>query len=93
MQKLKSEMTVCEIVFENYVNGVIYSGQLLHGTVRLILPSQKSVRAVYVQFCGEAFAEWTPKSHRTAIAAQHVHLNEKQYFIDGNNGNAFAIFV
>lgn len=84
-------MTVCEIEFENYANGAIYTGQLLRGTVRLILPSQKSVRGVYVQICGEAFAEWTPKTQKTAVAAQTVHLNEKLYFVDGNRGNVYPV--
>lgn len=80
--------TTCKIDFENYATGAIYSGQLLRGTVRLIITSPKSVRGVYVQICGEAFAEWTPNTRKTAVAAQHEHLNEKQYFVDGTNGTA-----
>lgn len=78
--------TTCEIDFDNYDTGAIYSGQLLRGTVQLIITSQKSVRGIYVEICGEAFAEWTPNTRKTAVAAQHVHLNEKQYFINGSNG-------
>lgn len=76
--------TVCEINFENYASGAIFAGERLRGTAQLTFTSPKCVRGIYIQICGEAFAEWTPDKKKIAIAAQHVHLNERIVFVDGS---------
>lgn len=77
--------TICEINFENYATGAMFAGQVFRGSAQLTFSSPKCVRGIYIQFCGEAFAEWTPTIKKTAIAAQHVHLNERKCFVVGNN--------
>lgn len=83
--------TICEINFENYAMDAIYAGEVLRGMAQLTCTSSKCVRGIYIQICGEAFAEWTPNTKKTAIAAQHVHLNERKCFVNGNNsGKVFS---
>lgn len=85
--------TTCEILFDNYALGAIYAGELFRGTAQLTFTSPKCVRGIYIQFCGEAFAEWTPNTKKTAVAAQHVHLNERKCFVSGsNNGDGGVCF-
>ena len=84
--------TTCEINFDNYESGAIFAGQMLRGTVELTFFSSKCVRGIYIQMCGEAFAEWTPDTKKEAIAAQHVHLNERTCCVNGGtNGKVFSI--
>lgn len=84
--------TTCEINFENYASGAIFAGKMFRGTVQLTFFSPKCVRGIYIQICGEAFAEWTPDTKKIAIAAQHVHLNERTCFVDGSTSNGNGIF-
>lgn len=45
--------TICKIDFENNPMKVLYAGQLLKGTVKLTLTSQKDIRGVYINILGK----------------------------------------
>lgn len=51
--------TTCKIEFENNPSQVVYSGQLLRGTVHLTLTSAKNIRGAYIKINGSAYAHWS----------------------------------
>lgn len=76
----------CEIDFENNPMRVVSAGQLIRGTVHLILPEIKIVRGVYIQINGSALVRWTEGSgeNQKEFSGTEEYLNELTYFVGGN---------
>lgn len=90
--------TYCEIEFEN-PEKVFYAGELLRGSVRLTLTEQQTVRGVYVEIFGRAYAYWTEycsedhahdrnrSGHHVSYSGAENYLDEKIYFVGDRRGN------
>lgn len=80
--------TTCEIGFENNPSKVVYSGQLLRGSVQLSLTESKTVRGVFIKICGEAYCHWTTGSgkNRKSYTGKEDYLQERTYFMGGREG-------
>lgn len=81
--------TTCDIEFNNNPQKVLYAGQLLSGSVRLVLTEQKTVRGIYVRIIGKAYCHWTEGTgdNRKSYTGSEEYLNEKTYFVGGEHGN------
>lgn len=90
--------TSCEFNFINNPERVYYAGELLKGTVHLSLKSKTTVRGVYVEIYGKAYAHWTKthyerdydgEEHRYTryYYGEESYLGLKEYFIGGTSGN------
>lgn len=86
--------TTCDIDFENNPEKVLYAGQLLSGTIKLTLTSEKRVRGVYVQITGKGYCHWTKGSgkNRSEYTGREYYLDEKTYLYGDENGN-FVAFI
>lgn len=84
--------TTCAVDFENNPAKVIYSGQLLRGTINLNLTQPKDVRGVYIRIKGDAYARWTQGSgdKRKTYTGAEDYLDEKTYLIGGEDGKQIA---
>lgn len=90
--------TSCEINLLNNDAKVYHAGQLLSGTLSLKLTSEKSVRGVYVEIYGKAYAHWTEsknvrrdgKNQRVtkSYTGEEDYLKEITYFIGDGSGNS-----
>lgn len=67
--------TTCDIEFENNRLKIVYTGQVLRGTVRLNLMDTINVRSVYIRVNGKAFAQW--RVGQSYTTAQEKCLDEK----------------
>ncbi|XP_070494889.1 arrestin domain-containing protein 3-like [Chironomus tepperi] len=84
---------------------VYYPGQVVKGTVELLLESTKSFRGFYVTVFGQARAHWTEtrssttgtgKNRRTTHHTVHfegkeIYLNSKTYLFGQSGGSAFDV--
>lgn len=80
--------TTCEINFENNPEKVLYTGQLLCGTINLTLTTEKTVRGVYILITGKAYCLWrkgSSKSRKTYTGSED-YINEKMYLYGDENG-------
>lgn len=86
--------TSCEIEFENNPLKVVYTGQLLRGTVRLNLTEEKNVRGIYINIYGSAHVKWSKGSgnRRVTHTGKEEYLNEKTYFVGGPSGSVCDLF-
>lgn len=83
-QPQKKEMpTKCEVELENNPLKVIYSGQVLRGTVNLTFTKEKVARGVYIRVTGQGYTHWTQAD--TAFASQEDYFNQLMYLVGGNN--------
>lgn len=80
--------TTCTINFENNPMKVIYSNQMLRGTIHLNLTRTKNVRGVYICISGKASAKWEEYSKSSSdshewdtFKGKEDYLNERTYFI------------
>lgn len=80
--------TTCEIDFENNPERVLYAGQLLRGTIKLTLDSEKTVRGVYILITGKGYCHWTRGSgdNRRSYTGNEKYLEEKTYLYGDENG-------
>ncbi|XP_055295178.1 uncharacterized protein LOC129564951 [Sitodiplosis mosellana] len=99
----KITMALCRIDFENNLDKVYYSGQLIRGTVQLAFPNRKKVRGVYIKFKGDAHTEWSEYvqrsvgtgddrrtvSEREWYESHEKHLRFIKYFAGGNDGTIY----
>lgn len=76
--------TTCNIEFENNPMKVVLAGQLLRGTVQLILTKEKNVCGVYVYIHGGASVFW--KEGRREITGEETYLSELMYIVGERNG-------
>lgn len=76
----------CEIDFENNPNKIIYTGQVVRGTVRLTLNEEKNVRGVYIRIYGKAYCRWTRRRGRVTYVGKQNYLNETTYLIGAEEG-------
>lgn len=76
--------TTCNIEFENNPMKVVFAGQLLRGTVQLIVANQKNVCGVYVYIHGGASVQW--KEGRREVTGNEVYLSQQMYFVGERNG-------
>lgn len=81
--------TTCVIELESTNQSqIIFSGQVLRGTVHLTLTNEKTIRGVLITFTGKAYCCWKKtygKSTRV-FKAEENHLNQQAYLIGSNNG-------
>lgn len=80
--------TTCEIDFENNPEKVLYAGQLLRGTIKLSLTSEKTVRGIYILIHGKAYCHWTKGSGKNSrsYTGSEDYLREKTYLYGDENG-------
>lgn len=81
--------TRCGVEFENNPSRVIYSGQMLRGTVHLVLTSEKNVRGIYIRVTGQGHTHWTEGSgdSRKSYWGNEDYFNALFYLVGGNNSN------
>lgn len=77
----------CKINFDNNREKLFYSGQCLRGTVKLILNKEKTVRSIYLQLAGRAYARWMEGSNRSHTGTEE-YLMVKTYLLGGPTGGA-----
>lgn len=83
----------CEIDFDNNPQKVLYAGQLLSGSVRLMLIEQKTIRSIYIRIYGKAFCQWAlggGDTHRLYTGSED-YLNEKTCLAGDSDGNVLNI--
>lgn len=80
--------TTFEIDFENNPEKVFYAGQLVRGTIKMTLTSEKTVRGVYIIITGKAYCHWTTGSgnDRKSHTGKEDYLEEKTYLYGDDNG-------
>lgn len=68
--------------FENNPQKVVFAGQLLCGTVRLICSEEKTIRGLFVDIHGEAYAQWSKKTGKTntIYSGKEEYLNFNKNF-------------
>lgn len=76
--------TTCDIELQNNASNIVYAGQEICGTVRLISTEEKHLRGVYIQIRGKGYCRWV--QGRTTHVNQANYLDEIIYFIGGENG-------
>lgn len=94
--------TTCSINFPGNLEKVFYSGQLLSGTVRLTLTSQKEVRGVYVEIYGKSYVHWTETEYEErdgkresvtrSYTSEESFLRERKHFLGNSDGNLLMEF-
>lgn len=87
--------TTCEIDFENNPEKVLYAGQILSGTIKLTLTSEKRVRGVYILITGKGYCHWTKGSgkNRHDYTGREYYLDEKTYLYGDENGKFTKLFT
>lgn len=87
--------TTCVTEFENNPLKVVYSGQILRGTVDLTLTSEKIVRAVYIKIIGNAQTYWTEGTgdKRKSYKGSVEYLNDRVYLAGRSDGKIFQCVV
>lgn len=80
--------TTCTIDFENSPIKVIYSGQLLRGTVHLKLSSEKHVREIFIKIVGKAQTCWSEdaSSKKKTYKGNVEYLNDQVCLVGHTDG-------
>lgn len=88
--------TKCVIQLLDNDQRVYYAGDLLRGTLSLSLTSEKSVRGVYVEVNGKAYAHWTEsetierngkrETITKSYTGEEIYLRDRTHFIGGTSG-------
>lgn len=81
--------TRCRVEFENNPSRVIYSGQILRGTVHLVLTREKNVRGIYIRVVGQGHTYWTEGTgdDKKSYGGNEDYFNALVYLVGGNNSN------
>lgn len=82
---------ICYIDFENSELNAFYAGQMLRGTVRLILTKKKTFRGIYIHIKGNAFVKWRMGNDKYCTFGTEDYLDEKMYLIGGMNGKSVSL--
>lgn len=80
--------TTCVVEFDNNPSKVFYSGQLVQGTVNLVLAKPMTIRSVFIKIKGEARSSWeegTGNSHKTYTGSED-YFNERKYLVGSEYG-------
>lgn len=87
-KKVNKMPTTCDVVFENNPMKVLYSGQLLRGTVRINMTGEKKVRGIFIEIDGIGYARWSRSAgkSRKFHTGNEIYLNERTYFVGGTSG-------
>lgn len=82
--------TSCSIDFENNPQKVVYTGQLLRGTVKMELTNAKRVHGAYIRIYGEAYCHFSKKNYvgfMVGYTGQEDYFDQTTYLIGGRDGN------
>lgn len=73
--------------FENNPQKVVFAGQLLRGTVRLICSEEKSVQRLFIDVHGEAYAQWNKKNGKRSVSysGKKKYLSFNKTFLGNRN--------
>lgn len=85
----KTEMaTTCEIEFENNPSKVVFSGEIMRGTVHLTLTEEKNVFAVFLKITGCQYTRFSKGDgkNRRSYTGNEKCLDERINFVDNTNG-------
>ncbi|XP_031621629.1 uncharacterized protein LOC116339736 [Contarinia nasturtii] len=89
-QAIQKMTTICKIEFVDNPRKVVYAGQVLRGTVKLILTKVKKLRSLYIRIHGRAYVHWvdgTNDSRKVRVfTGNEDYFSERKSFVGGYSG-------
>lgn len=79
---------ICVIDFENNAAKIVYSGQILCGTVKLVLSEPKTIRGIILTFTGKVLTYWPRGTgkHLSPYGQSKDFFLDRMYLIGSSHG-------